>query len=757
MKYDEKLAKPNKTIKQHTDELLVQLDLLKDYGYIKDNYIYMLAKKACINHDIGKVNDYFQKRVSTENNKKIKFNFNNEVPHNILSGFMIKEDEFESERDYSIVLHAVINHHNYVDVYDYVYDDKYEKLIEYTLGELGFDADIIDVRDKFIENIEDNDAVLVKGYLHKCDYSASANEICEYRNDFLEKGLIEFLDSLKKLKITDDWNEMQKYCKENKNNNIIVVAQTGMGKTEGALNWIGNNKGYFVLPLKTAINAMYNRIATNIIKSKNINDISKKISVLHSESLEYYIQQFEDISEKEFHEIEEYEKEGKQWSIPINITTMDQLFDFVFKYQGYELKLTTLSYSKVVIDEIQMYDPVLLAYLIYGLENISKLGGKIAIITATLPPFINDLLIKNIKFKEKVEFFDDDIKRHNIEVVKNKISSIDILNKYILNEKEKKSNKILVICNTVKKAQQLYLELKNMLDEEGINASVNILHSRFIKSERRELEEEIKEFGKTYLDDGKKIIDKASGIWISTSLVEASLDIDFDYLFTELQDLNSLFQRFGRCNRKGVKDNSKTNCFVYTEIDRELIKSGNMGFIDEEIYEQSKRALENVNGLVTESKKINLINEFFTTKQLKNSEYLKSYRSAYNKIKSIIPYKFNKSDIQLREIYSESIIPKPIYDRYFKQIDELKCSLEDRNLDMAERIINKENLMSYTVSIPIYEVEKYKNAVIKNKAESCGYIKINNRERVKIIDCNYDERGFFSKEYTIQSGEGEFL
>ena len=57
MKYGEKLAKPDKTIKQHTDELLVQLDLLKDYGYIKDNHIYMLAKEACINHDIGKVND----------------------------------------------------------------------------------------------------------------------------------------------------------------------------------------------------------------------------------------------------------------------------------------------------------------------------------------------------------------------------------------------------------------------------------------------------------------------------------------------------------------------------------------------------------------------------------------------------------------------------------------------------------------------------------------------------------------------------
>ena len=125
-----------------------------------------------------------------------------------------------------------------------------------------------------------------------------------------------------------------------------------MGKTEGALNWIGDNKGYFILPLRTAINAMYKRISNDIIESKNINDINKKVSILHSASLEYYIQQFENISDNEFYEIEEYEKEGKQWSIPLNITTMDQLFDFVFKYQGYELKLTTLSYSKIVVDEI---------------------------------------------------------------------------------------------------------------------------------------------------------------------------------------------------------------------------------------------------------------------------------------------------------------------------------------------------------------------------------------------------------------------
>ena len=52
-----------------------------------------------------------------------------------------------------------------------------------------------------------------------------------------------------------------------------------------------------------------------------------------------------------------------------------QLFDFIFQYPGYELKLATLSYSRIVIDEIQMYNAELLAYLIFGLEKIVKMGG----------------------------------------------------------------------------------------------------------------------------------------------------------------------------------------------------------------------------------------------------------------------------------------------------------------------------------------------------------------------------------------------
>ena len=63
--------------------------------------------------------------------------------------------------------------------------------------------------------------------------------------------------------------------------------------------------------------------------------------------------------------------------------------------------------------------------------------------------------------------------------------------------------------------------------------------------------------------------------------MEASLDIDFDFLFTELSDLNGLFQRLGRVNRKGKKEVNDYNCYVFTEINKNLLikllkQGGNM-------------------------------------------------------------------------------------------------------------------------------------------------------------------------------------
>ena len=57
------LAKPDKTIREHYEDLLYQADILKKLGYIKNEHIDYLLKKACKWHDTGKATDVFEKRV----------------------------------------------------------------------------------------------------------------------------------------------------------------------------------------------------------------------------------------------------------------------------------------------------------------------------------------------------------------------------------------------------------------------------------------------------------------------------------------------------------------------------------------------------------------------------------------------------------------------------------------------------------------------------------------------------------------------
>lgn len=50
---------------------------------------------------------------------------------------------------------------------------------------------------------------------------------------------------------------------------------------------------------------------------------------------------------------------------------------------------------------------------------------------------------------------------------------------------------------------------------------------------------------------------------ITTQIVEASLDIDFDVLYTEMCTADSLLQRMGRCNRAGKKSTDEPNIFIF--------------------------------------------------------------------------------------------------------------------------------------------------------------------------------------------------
>ena len=822
-------AKPDKTLAQHNEELHIQKKKLIDLGYINDNKIIELLEYSIEFHDIGKINSEFQVRV--KENKK--FDISKEVAHNILSIHFIDKKDYDDKNDYESIAYAVFYHHRFGngDNDSIRADENTKKIIENLLSKLEEKG--IKVIKKIspslkLPNLHTDRNIKLLGLLMKCDHSASGGYEIEYPNDFLEDALNNLLNEFKEKDKSADWNDMQKFCKENNDKNIIAIADTGMGKTEGGFLWGGNNKIFFVLPLRTAINAMYKRFDEVIIKGENKKE---RLGLLHSNSLEYYLNNkkeliIDDKDEKEM-DILEYNKRGKHLSLPVTICTPDQIFNFILKYKGYESKLATLSYSKIILDEMQMYDASLLAAVIFGITKIIEMGGKIAIVTATFPPiieyFLNKYLMKGnknvIKDLDKSEeiveepifikkkFTNNEKIRHNIVLIDDEIRIEQILWQFKKNRKEnKKSNKILVICNTIKKAQEIYSKLKVKLEDyfreleldkkktcstseretklkndEEINKKINkilhLLHSNFIREDRENKEKEILDFGKTEFD--------GEGIWISTSLVEASLDIDFDYLFTELQDLNSLFQRFGRCNRKGKKSVDETNCFIYLKIEDKYLKEkgSKYGFIDKDIYENSKKGLENYCKVISkdeienseeynelfknyskqinEGDKIKLIEENLSFENLKESNFVDEFKDAYKKYQNILDSDKNaQDDLKLRDIQSVTVIPYNIYEKNEENIKELIKKIEDKNLGLEERQKAKTKLLKKTLSIQYYQLSKYISEILKGKADANKYKSesINKFEKITVMEADYDkELGFRAKDFKDGVPTYEFI
>ena len=801
-------AKPNRNIFEHNLDLKKQKNILINLGYLNDKKKILLLNSAIDYHDVGKINFKFQKRIE-ENIKKmngekydskyLKFDKENEIEHNIISAFLINSEDFNSEDDYLSVLYSVIFHHRYSDAIstiNFKIFQNLDKLLKSNLPKEIITYEDCVPPDLSYQDLNTLENIKLLGLLMKCDHSASGGYEIEYPNDFLEVVLNELLNEFKEKDKSADWNDMQKFCKENSDKNIIAIADTGMGKTEGAFLWGGNNKIFFVLPLRTAINAMYKRFNEVIIKGENKEE---RVGLLHSNSLEYYLNNkkefvIDDNDEKEM-DILEYNKRGKHLSLPVTICTPDQIFNFILKYKGYESKLATLSYSKIILDEMQMYDANLLAAVIFGITKIIEMGGKIAIVTATFPPiieyFLNKYLMKDnqnvIKDLDKPneivgeeifikkKFTNNEKLRHNIVLIDNEIGIEEILWKFKENRKNKRSsNKILVICNTIKKAQEIYLKLKESPDLEN---KINMLHSNFIREDRESKEKEILDFGRTDFN-GK-------GIWISTSLVEASLDIDFDYLFTELQDLNSLFQRFGRCNRKGKKSIDEANCFIYLKIEDKYLKEkdSRYGFIDKDIYENSKKGLENYCKVVskneldnsedynelfkyfskkiTEGEKITLIEENLSFENLKDSPFVDEFEKAYDKYQRVLNSDKNSQDaLKLRDIQSVTVIPYNIYEENEELIKELIKKIEDANLGLEERQKAKTELLKKTLSIQYYQLTKYISEILKGKADANKYKSesINKFEKITIMEADYDkELGFRAKDFKDGLPTYEFI
>jgi CRISPR-associated endonuclease/helicase Cas3 len=419
---------------------------------------------------------------------------------------------------------------------------------------------------------------------HFSSFCEKEAEIYEIEKDYpkldLEAKFSEkFKDSFWQKEIMNTINDF-------KNKNIILIAPTGLGKTELAFLWAEGEKFFYTLPLRVATNQIFERACSYFNITIHTDDdpfINGNVGLLHSDADLYIVDKWKALRDTNWDgETPKIIEISKHFSLPVNISTGDQIFPSALKYPGYEKIYATLGYSKLIIDEVQAYDPRACAIIVKMIKDIVSLGGKFLLMTATLPNFVREELEnKGIQLTE-VNLYEEeireceeqkkickieDITRHKIELRKKDIEEdIDEIIKLA-----KKGKRVLIVLNTVKKAISVYEKIKNKKNKGEYNGFLEILHSEMTLNERKRREKELeKEFS-----NPKPENENSPKILVATQVVEASLDIDADYLFTEIAPIDSLVQRMGRVMRR-------------VNLMNGMIKGGNGEFSYEKFYKKDE-------------------------------------------------------------------------------------------------------------------------------------------------------------------------
>lgn len=250
-------------------------------------------------------------------------------------------------------------------------------------------------------------------------------------------------------------------------------------------------------------------------------------------------------------ELREMQLATENWDKPVVVTTNVQFFESLFANKSSKCrKLHNIANSVIIFDEAQMLPNEYLKPCIAMIEElINHYRTSVVLCTATQPAlksfFQSKISATELcpRMHEQFEFF----KRTLFE-------DIGIVAEKFLISKLREEYQALCIVNTKKRAQSIYKELKG----DGVyhlSTSMYPAHRKYVLEEIR-----------------KRLQKNEKCILISTSLVEAGVDLDFQSVYRELAGVDSMIQAAGRCNREGRRkvENSKVFIFRFEEKENVL-------------------------------------------------------------------------------------------------------------------------------------------------------------------------------------------
>jgi CRISPR-associated endonuclease/helicase Cas3 len=232
------------------------------------------------------------------------------------------------------------------------------------------------------------------------------------------------------------------------------------------------------------------------------------------------------------------------WDAPIIVTSSVRFFESLYANKPSACrKLHNIANSVIVFDEAQMIPlPYLIPCVNAIKELVSNYGCTAVLATATqssldeyFAPLVPTEITQNPR--ELYEFF----RRVTFEVISAPLSDEEIAAKIAA------SDQVLCVVNTRKRAQTIADMLGEGEDIFHLSTTMYPAHrSRVLDEIRRRLKE------------GECC--KA----VSTSMIEAGVDVDFPVVYREKAGLDSVIQAAGRCNREGENETESSMVYIFT-------------------------------------------------------------------------------------------------------------------------------------------------------------------------------------------------
>lgn len=755
MKYSEILAKsePTKTLIEHINDCLYWFPKVLNWNEVLINKMsehYSISKSNIIKrlfisvafHDIGKATERFQDKVRGLKSNNLESHALTSLPfiyeeikdnpikvidgipffpeilaiashHSKLKNGLFQDYERMritfADKDYFRKFYNNINLQAIkLNIPDWQTLELNEKLFEVNPYYLFYDDVFGYVGSYRFEktNVVRDLFLLFKSVLHYCDWLASSNRTT-YNYSVTENN--EYITAKMKVKIPQfvAWESFQLRAAKSSSKNIFIQIPTGQGKTEASVLWaIQNNRNQkiiFLLPTMVTTTKMWERMCLFFGGIDNV-------ALSHS-TAKYVLREIEEDMEPET--LRSHYLYNRTFFKPITVATIDQLIYSFFNW-GYWVLTGAASFNaKIIIDEVHIYDAYTFGLLLKVIECIVPYNTQFAIMSASLPKVLKEELEKVLPDYELiVEEKLDNKQRHKVEV---RDCLIEQCANDIITDFEAKEN-ILVVCNTIAKAREIF----DLLDE-GIPLENRMLyHSQFILQDKKNKEDLL-----------ENLKSKKNGfVAVCTQIVEVSLDIDFDVLYTENAPIDAIIQRLGRVNRKGDIQNripdmqfAKVIITCESEKSRKFVYK-NLSKILSLTYSNLSNVATQQKGNITEKDFRNLVDIIYTKENMGNE-----YFNELNEAKNLIPTIWRD---YLKNIYTLNIDEAKLYQISSRKSDFITVEAvllrhyQQYNFDECIARNDYDLLRKYIIKVPLYIARKYSSK------------KLNDSE-IYLLDMKYDE------------------